>query len=190
MTPARRELARWAIAECTRPRELSARVQALAREESVKPPTVWRSMSEVIRADLDARKEALRLGGYPPMAPGQVAYMTLMGPAVGQGRPRIMDGRAAGSGLSSEWARFRAEAGWLTARVLVPAVCVDAFALRVEVYRPGARLCKPDPDNVAKLHLDALADAGCIVDDARCRSLAVEVLAGPEQVQVTLTACR
>lgn len=189
MTPARRELACWALDACRRPRELSARVQALAQAEGVKPPTVWRSMSEVIRADLDARHEALRVAGYPPMAPGQVAYMTLMGPAVGQGRPRIMGGRAAGSGLSSEWARFRAERAWLTARALTPAVCADAFRLRIEVYRPGGRLCKPDPDNVAKLHLDALADAGCIVDDARCRSLTAEVLDGPEQVQVTLTAC-
>lgn len=189
MTPARRELARWSMSECTRPRELSARVQALAREERVKPPTVWRSMSEVIRADLDARREALRVGGYPPMAPGQVVSTTIPGPAVGQGRPRIMGGRAAGSGLSSEWARFRAERAWLTARALVPAVCADAFRLRVDVYRPGARLVKPDPDNVGKLHLDALADAGCIVDDARCRSLMVEVVDGPEQVQVTLTAC-
>jgi Holliday junction resolvase RusA-like endonuclease len=68
-------------------------------------------------------------------------------------------------------------------------LCVDAFALRVEVSRPGARLCKPDPDNVAKLHLDALSDAGCIIDDARCRSLSVDVRGGPEQVRVTLTAC-
>ena len=35
----------------------------------------------------------------------------------------------------------------------------------------------------------ALADAGCIVDDARCRSLAVDVLAGEERVQVMLIAC-
>lgn len=189
MTPARRELARWALAECQRPRDLSARVQALAKAEGVKPPTVWRSMSEAIRADLDARREALRVGGYPPMAPGTAVSVTLPGPAVGQGRPRIMGGRAAGSGLSSEWGRFRAEAGWLDMRAVAPAVCVGAFRLRVEVYRPGARLVKPDLDNVLKLHLDALADAGCVIDDARCRSLAVEVLAGPEQVQVTLTAC-
>lgn len=189
MTPARRELARWAIVECTRPRELAARVQALAREEGVKPPTVWRSMSEAIREDLDARREALRVAGYPPMAPGASVSITIPGPAVGQGRPRIMGGRAAGSGLSSEWGRFRAERAWLTARALTPAVCVDAFRLCITVYRPGARLCKPDPDNVAKLHLDALADAGCIVDDARCRSLAIDVLAGEERVQVMLFAC-
>jgi Holliday junction resolvase RusA-like endonuclease len=189
VTPARRELARWAIAECQRPRELSARVQALAREEGVKPPTVWRSMSEVIRDSLDARKDALRLGGYPPMHPGSAVTVTLYGPAVGQGRPRIMGGRAAGSGLSSEWARLRAEAAWVQQRELGPVLCADAFALRVEVYRPKARLCKPDPDNVAKLHLDAITDAGCIVDDARCRSLAVDVLDGEERVQVMLIAC-
>ena len=189
MTPARQALAAWAMTECTRPRDLSARVQALAREEGVKPPTVWRSMVEVIRADLDRRKEALRVGGYPPLPPGAAVVVTLYGPAVGQGRPRIMGGRAAGSGLSSEWARLRAEAAWVSARELGPVLCADAFALRVEVYRPKARLCKPDPDNVAKLHLDAIADAGCIVDDARCRSLAVDVLDGEERVQVMLIAC-
>ncbi len=189
MTPARRELARWAIVECQRPRDLSARVQALAREEGVKPPTVWRSMSEVIRADLDARKEALRLGGYPPMAPGMAVTMEMPGPAVGQGRPKVMRGRAAGSGLSSEWGRLRAEAAWVGARELGPVLCADAFMCRIEVYRPKGRLVKPDPDNVAKLHLDALGDAGCIVNDARCRSLAVDVLAGQERVQVMLIAC-
>ena len=189
MTPARQALAAWAMTECTRPRDLSARVQALAREEGVKPPTVWRSMVEVIRADLDRRKEALRVGGYPPMAPGTAVSLSLAGPAVGQGRPRIMGGRAVGSGLSSEWGRLRAEGAWLQQRELGPVLCADAFALRLEVYRPRARLCKPDLDNVAKLHLDAIADAGCIVDDARCRSLSVDVLDGAERVQVTLVSC-
>jgi Holliday junction resolvase RusA-like endonuclease len=189
VTPARRELARWAIAECTRPRELSARVQALAREEGVKPPTVWRSMVAVIRDSLDARKEALRLGGYPPMHIGSGVTVILHGPAVGQGRPRIMGGRAAGSGLASEWARLRAESAWVQQRELGPVLCADAFMCRIEVYRPKGRLVKPDPDNVAKLHLDALGDAGCIVNDARCRSLAVDVLAGQERVQVMLIAC-
>lgn len=189
MTPARRELARWAIVECTRPRELSARVQALAREEGVKPPTVWRSMSEVIRDSLEARKDALRLGGYPPMHPGSAVTVTLYGPAVGQGRPRIMGGRAAGSGLSSEWGRLRAEAAWVQQRELSPAVCADDFRVWITVYRPGARLCKPDPDNVLKLHLDALVDAGCVRDDSLCRTATVDVRDGPEEVQVTLTAC-
>lgn len=189
MTPARRELARWAIVECQRPRELSARVQALAREEGVKPPTVWRSMVEVIRDSLDARKEGLRLGGYPPMPPGTAITVSLPGPAVGQGRPRIMGGRAAGSGLSSEWARLRAEAVWVQERELCPSVCADDFRLWVTVWRPGARLCKPDLDNVLKLHLDALTAAGCIRDDRLCRSLTADVQDGPEQVQVTLTAC-
>lgn len=189
MTPARRELARWAIVECTRPRELSARVQALARAEGVKPPTVWRSMSEVIRGSLDARKAALRLGGYPPMAPGTAITVSLLGPAVGQGRPRIMGGRAAGSGLSSEWARLRAEAAWVSAREAQPAVCADDFRLLVTVRRPGARLCKPDPDNVVKLHLDAIVDAGCVLDDRLCRFLSAEVIDGPERVEVALVAC-
>jgi Holliday junction resolvase RusA-like endonuclease len=189
VTPARRELARWAIAECTRPRDLSARVQALAREEGVKPPTVWRSMSEVIREDIDARKEALRLGGYPPMAPGTAVTIGLPGPAVGQGRARVMRGRAAGSGLSSEWGRLRAEAAWVQERELAPVACADEFRLWVTVWRPGARLVKPDLDNVVKLHLDALTAAGCILDDRLCRSLTADVQDGPEQVQVTLTAC-
>ncbi len=189
MTPARRELARWAIVECRRPRELSGRVQALAREEGVTPPTVWRSMAEVIRGSLDARKEGLRLGGYPPMAPGTPVTVSLPGPAVGQGRPRIMGGRVAGSGLSSEWGRLRAEAAWVQQRELSPAVCVDDFRLWVTVWRPGARLVKPDLDNVVKLHMDALTAAGCIRDDRLCRSLTAEVQSGPEQVQVTLTAC-
>jgi len=189
VTPARRELARWSIVECTRPRQLSAWVQALAREEGVKPPTVWRSMAEVIRGSLDARKEALRLGGYPPMAPGTAVTVSLPGPAVGQGRPRIMGGRAAGSGLSSEWSRLRAEAAWVSAREAQPAVCADDFRLLVTVRRPGARLCKPDLDNVVKLHLDALVDAGCVEDDWLCKSLTAEVRNGPEEVQVTLTAC-
>ena len=189
MTPARRELARWAIVECQRPRDLSARVQALAREEAVKPPTVWRSMAEVIRGSLDARLEALRLGGYPPMAPGTAVTVALPGPAVGQGRPRIMGGRAAGSGLASEWGRLRAESAWVQQRELGPVLCADAFMCRIEVYRPKGRLVKPDPDNVAKLHLDGLADAGCIIDDARCRSLSIDVLAGEERVQVMLIAC-
>lgn len=189
MTPARRDLARWALSECRRPRELSARVQDLARAEGVRPPTVWKSMSEVIRADLEARREALRHRGYPPITPGTTVSIILPGPAVGQGRPRIMGGRAAGSGLSSEWGRFRAERAWLTLRALTPAVCVDACRLWITVCRPGARLVKPDLDNVLKLHLDALMGAGCILDDARCQSLTVEVQDGPEQVSVTLTAC-
>ena len=189
MTPARQALAAWAMAECTRPRDLSARVQALAREEGVKPPTVWRSMAEVILDSLDRRKEALRRGGYPPMAPGTAVSLTLPGPAVGQGRPRIMGGRAAGSGLSSEWGRMRAEGAWLSTREAKAAVCADDFRLWVTVWRPDARLVKPDLDNVVKLHLDALADAGCIRDDRFCRSLTAEVCDGPEEVQVTLTAC-
>lgn len=189
MTPARQALAAWAMADCTRPRDLSARVQALARAEGVKPPTVWRSMSEVIRAELDRRREALRVGGYPPMAPGTAVSLTLPGPAVGQGRPRIMGGRAVGSGLSSEWGRLRAQGAWLEVRARGAAVCADDFWLCVTVSRPGARLCKPDLDNVLKLHLDALSDAGCIRDDRLCRSLTAEVSHGPEEVQVTLTAC-
>lgn len=189
MTPARQALAAWAMTECTRPRDLSARVQELARAEGVKPPTVWRSMAEVIRADLDRRKEALRVGGYPPMAPGTAVSLSLAGPAVGQGRARVMRGRAAGSGLSSEWGRMRAERAWLEQRALGAAVCADDFRLWVTVYRRGARLVKPDLDNVVKLHLDALSDAGCIRDDRLCRALYVEVQDGPEEVQVTLTAC-
>lgn len=189
MTPARRELARWSIVECTRPRELSARVQALARAEEVTPRTVWRSMAEVIRGSLDARKEAMRLGGYPPMHPGSAVTVTLYGPAVGQGRPRIMGGRAAGSGMSSEWARLRAQTAWLRQRELAPAVCLRQFRVDVRIARPGGRLCKPDPDNVLKLHLDAIADAGCVVDDRLCRWASVEVVDGPEQVTVVLTAC-
>lgn len=189
MTPARQALAAWAMTECTRPRELSARVQALAEAEGVKPPTVWRSMSEAIRADLDRRKEALRVGAYPPMAPGTAVSLSLAGPAVGQGRARVMRGRAAGSGLSSEWGRLRAERVWLLAREAEPAVCADDFRLWITVWRPDARLVKPDLDNVVKLHLDALADAGCIRDDRFCRSLTAEVLDGFEEVQVTLTAC-
>ena len=189
MTPARQTLAAWAMTECTRPRDLSARVQALAHAEGVKPPTVWRSMVEVIRADLDRRKAALRVGGYPPLAPGRMTWVCLPGPAVGQGRARVMRGRAAGSGLSSEWGRLRAQAAWLAMREVEPAVCADDFRLLIRVYRPAARLVKPDLDNVLKLHLDALADAGCIRDDRFCRSLTAEVLDGPEEVHVTLTAC-
>lgn len=190
MTPARQALAAWAMTECTRPRDLSARVAALAEAEGVQAATVWRSVAKVIRADLDRRKEALRVGGYPPMAPGAAVVVTLYGPAVGQARPRIMGGRAAGSGLSSEWGRLRAEAAWLSMRALGAAVCADDFWLWVTVSRPGARLVKPDLDNVLKLHLDALAGAGCIRDDRLCRALSVDVSDGPEEVQVTLTACR
>ncbi len=189
MTPARQALAAWAMTECTRPRDLSARVQGLARAEGVKPPTVWRSMVEVIRADLDRRREALRVAGYPPMAPGRMTWVCLPGPAVGQGRARVMRGRAAGSGLSSEWGRLRAQAAWLAMREVEPAVCADDFSLLIRVYRPAARLLKPDLDNVVKLHLDALTDAGCIRDDRFCRSLTAEVCDGPEEVQVMLTAC-
>ncbi len=189
MTPARRELARWAIAECTRPRELSARVQALAREEGVKPPTVWRSMVAVIRDSLDARKEALRLGGYPPLVTYSAVHLYLPGPAVGQGRPRIMGGRAAGSGLTSEWARLRLEASWIGRRETGPAICAGPFGLRVDVYRPDGRLVKPDLDNVIKLHMDAIVNAGCVLDDRLCRHLAAYVMPGYESVQVVLTAC-
>lgn len=189
MTPARKALAAWAMTECTRPRDLSARVQALARAEGVKPPTVWRSMTEVIRADLDRRKEALRVGGYPPLVTYSAVHLYLPGPAVGQGRPRIMGGRAAGSGLSSEWARLRLEGSWIGRRETGPAICADAFGLRVDVYRPDGRLCKPDLDNVLKLHMDAIVDAGCVLDDRLCRHLAAYVMPGHESVQVVLTAC-
>jgi Holliday junction resolvase RusA-like endonuclease len=189
VTPARQALAAWAMTECTRPRDLSARVAALAEAEGVQAATVWRSMAQVIRAGLDRRKEALRVGGYPPMAPGTTVFLTLTGPAVGQGRPRIMGGRAVGSGLSSEWGRLRAEEAWLSVREVEPAVCADDFRLLVTVYRPGARLVKPDLDNVVKLHLDALSDAGCIRDDRFCRGLTASVQDGPEEVFVALAPC-
>lgn len=189
MTPARRELARWAIVECTRPRELSARVQALARAEEVTPRTVWRSMAEVIRGSLDARKEAMRLGGYPPLVTYSAVHLYLPGPAVGQARPRIMGGRAAGSGLTSEWARLRLEAAWIGRRETGPAICAGPFGLRVNVYRPDGKLVKPDLDNVIKLHMDAIVDAGCVLDDRLCRHLAAYVFSGHESVGVILTSC-
>ncbi|MFZ9292516.1 MAG: RusA family crossover junction endodeoxyribonuclease [Ilumatobacteraceae bacterium] len=105
-----------------------------------------------------------------------------MGPAVGQSRPRVWAGGRVGQTGPSAWARER----WRRAALTLPrAPAGVAVGVSITVRQP--RHGKPDLDNVAKLILDALTDAGVLSDDVQVAHLEVRrVLSAALTVSVEL----
>ena len=152
MTP--RDLLASRLPDYETHRAFAAACAEVARAEGVKPETVQRSV--IARSLADFRPPS----GRHTLAPGQVWTICLAGPPVGQGRPRVWAGGRVGQPASSEWARERWRRN-LAARPMV----VGPVAVSIEVS--VKRRKKPDLDNVVKLILDAMTDAGIIADDVQ-----------------------
>ncbi len=152
MTP--RDLLASRLPDYETHRAFASACAEVARAEGVKPETVQRSVIARSQADYRAPPERHAL------APGHAWSIGCAGPPVGQGRPRVWAGGRVGQPASSEWARER----WRRALVAHPVV-VGPVAVSIEVR--VKRRKKPDLDNIEKLILDAMTDAGIIADDVQ-----------------------
>ena len=152
MTP--RDLLASRLPDYETHRAFASACAEVARAEGVKPETVQRWT--IGRSLRDFRPPDERR----VLAAGQVWTIGCAGPPVGQGRPRVWAGGRVGQPASSEWARER----WRRALVAHPVV-VGPVAVSIEVS--VKRRKKPDLDNVVKLILDAMVDAGIITDDVQ-----------------------
>jgi Holliday junction resolvase RusA-like endonuclease len=164
------------LPEVTTHRDWLRLCREVAAREGVKPATV---SAAAIR--LSQERHPRREGGAD-RADRYTRLVLLVGPAVGQSRPRVWAGGRVGQTGPSAWARER----WRRAALTLPRVPVGVLAgVSITVRQP--RHGKPDLDNVAKLILDAMADAGVLPDDAQVSHLEVRrVLSSALTVSVEL----
>jgi len=164
------------IPEVTTHRDWLRLCREVAAREGVKPATV---SAAAIR--LSQERHPRREGGTD-RADRYTRLVLLVGPAVGQSRPRVWAGGRVGQTGPSAWARER----WRRAALTLPRVPVGVLAgVSITVRQPKHN--KPDLDNVAKLILDALTDAGVLSDDVQVSHLEVRrVLSSALTVSVEL----
>lgn len=133
---------------------------------------------------------------------------TIPGDPRGKGSVRIYGGHAMKDAKTAEYMTrailaFQAAAGgwtrldgpwWVDLRVFVdrPARLIPKAKARTPQPPAGEFVapCKPDVDNIAKAVLDALVQAGIVVDDKACVSLRARkfyvAVGEPPEVRVTL----